>query len=66
MASDRTVELIVQAWEALVGQAEKLLVISAGRVLVENRRTTTMLQEARSSRQSIAGDGTADQGRPLT
>ena len=33
-------------WEALVGQAEKVLVIAGGRVMVENRRATVFHEES--------------------
>ena len=36
-------------WEALVGQAEKVLVISGGRIVVENRRATIWSEQAGGS-----------------
>ena len=35
-------------WEALVSQAEKVLVIAGGRIVVENRRATVFHEQAGS------------------
>ena len=39
------------SWEALVGQAEKVLVIAGGRIVVENRRATVFREEPGVRRQ---------------